>query len=190
MKKHVRFLGLILLTVSAIVLCSCNKDDASEDSLEIKESWVEFAGEKYYYFFSREVFYMPILDKHNWFCEFIIGKSGADVGNMKIIHLENWSTSTGNPNGRYRLTSSNDEINEAHFNGDFTLCGPNCRIAETVMFNGTLTTIVYDVISGMLDVNKNGNIWIFKINGVCKDPNGNTKPFSLDYIGEVTFVKV
>jgi len=188
-----------LRKVVAIAIClagvtmfsGCDKKDGSKDGLEVKESWVEFAGEKYYYFFSRSVWYVPIGDTHNWTCEFIAGRSSTSVGDMKTIKLQNWHKDTNNPNGIYRLTSSDDEINESHLkahtdpNYKCDLCGPYCRVAETVMFNGTITTTIYDIISGTLDVNRNGNIWTFKINGMCKDANGNTKPFAIDYRGEV-----
>ena len=197
MKKYFKFSALSLLVLSTALLFSgCSKDnkDGSKDGLEIKESWVEFAGEKYYYFFSRSVQYMPILDSHNWSCEFIAGRSSASVGDMKTIKLENWHKDTNNPNGTYRLTSSNDEVNESHYktqvdpNYKCDLCGPHCYVVELTMLNGVITTTNYDIISGTLDVNKSGDIWTFKIHGTCKDANGNTKPFAINYRGEVNFI--
>jgi hypothetical protein len=195
-KTNLRNVVAIAICLAGVTLFSgCDKNNGS-DGVDVKESWVEFAGEKYYYFFSREVYYVLNGDSHNWICEFMAGRSSTSVGDMKTIHLENWHTRTNNPNGIYSLTSSNDEINESHAreNSDpnYTcyLVGPNCRVVELTMLNGSITTTAYNIISGTLDVNKNGNIWTFKINGMCKDANGNTKPFAINYRGEVTFTQV
>jgi hypothetical protein len=198
-RQNLRNVVAIAICLAGVTMFSgCDKNNGS-DGVEVKESWVEFAGEKYYWFSVKHVThtydanydpqihpnYGGTAKPHGWGFTFAAGRSSTDVGNMTVITLAAFGTDTKNPNGSYRITASITDLDNSFQQGNFNVCGPGCLVTETVMLHGMPTATLYNIISGTLEVNKNGNTWTINMNGTGKDENGNTKPVAFSYRGEL-----
>ena len=187
--------------ISVTMLLGCKKTTDQEDSKDPNnphtevESWIEFAGEKYYYFYIRQITYGKLESgdefdfdypyPHLWGIAFRVGtrnESNTRVG-FADIQLGGFRTETSSPNGSYRIISSYDDMDET-----YNFCGFNNHLHEEYTFGDNETILNYTITGGTLNVSKNGNIWTIKLeNSVAKNKeNGATKPISINYRGEMT----
>ena len=198
-KQNLRNVVVIAICLAGLTFFSgCDKN--SNPDVTVEESWIEFAGEKYYYFHTRQLIhtyeesydrsihpnYVGTAKPHGWGFMFVAGISSTDMGSMTNLMLSGFETDTKNPNGSYRLISDVSEWDRSWQNGDYNICGPGCFLISTVLFNGVPTSTTYNIVSGTLTVSKSDNIWTISVYGEGKDDRENTRPVAFTYRGELT----
>lgn len=186
MKSIYRFSVLMMSVFSmALLFGSCEKN-----GLEKGGSWLEVNGERDYHFFTKVVTYTQYSSDgwNGWSCEFMVGESSTSIGGINILSIATWHKyNSSDPSGIFQLTSDQEELNASHDREEdepgyvCTLCGSDCRIEIMDGF----TPVVYDIISGTMEVGKSDEEWTFKIKGMYADENGDPKPFAFNYVGEV-----